>query len=379
MTNRVIGPGIALPAPQVLYPANLMASGVPYTQPSNTVSLAAGQSIQIPAGDWIIDLGKYSILEIQDPVPTGGVVTQTSGYWRPLRTQRGTFPMRSDGINYRVSNLTGCAVSAVVTKGGSNWVQASTVVAPSTGNSTWQAIVGGRIQGLSLTALGAGYGVAPIVYIAPPPAPGLAATAVATLSGTTGTIASITMINQGAGYTSAPAVTILPNPFDPSTSTITAATAQVLLTGSGAVSAIICTNAGAPVASTMTLAVSGAGQSCLVTPSFLTTISAITFSAAGSGSYSAATIRTYGGVPAAVPKWTNPDYENTNFLPRQAQILATLSGGFLNSGAFTVIDGGMFLGTASPIIDVYGGVVVNAPAVTLTQGSASDTVIIQPA
>lgn len=368
MANRVIGPGISLPPPQLLYPASL--TNVPFTQGSNVLSLAPGQSVQIPAGDWIIDLGKYSILEFQDPVQSGSI-SQTSGVWRPIRSQRGTFKIFSDGVNYRISNLLGCVVGGVVTKGGTGYVQASTVVTPSVGNSTWQAIVGGRVTLPTCSIVGAGYGVAPIVYIPAPPAPGIAASAIATI--TAGAISGITMINEGAGYTAAPAITILPNPFDPNIGSITAAVAAAALTGAGIVNGVLLTNSGAPVASTMTLTITGGDNSATITPVFLTTLTALTAVAVGSGSITGAALTTIGGLSTAVPVFTS----SNDFIPRQAQVQLSINAGQMT--ASTIIDGGMFLGTVSPIIQTYGGVSLIAPTVTLTQGSANDTITIQPA
>lgn len=368
MTNRVIGPGIALPPPQLLYPASLTA--IPYTQGSNRVSLAPGQSIQIPAGDWIIDLGKYSILEYQDPVRSGSI-SQTSGVWLPIRSQRGTFKIFSDGVNYRISNLLGCVVGGIVTKGGTGYVQASTTVTPSVGNSTWQAIVGGRVALPTCSIVGAGYGVAPIVYIPAPPAGGIPASAIAAI--TAGVISGFTMINEGAGYTSAPAITILPNPFDPNIGSITAAVAACALTGSGVVNGVALTNPGAPVASTMTLTITGGDGSAAITPIFLTTLASLSITALGSGSITGGALTTINGQSPA----TNVFTQSNDFIPRQAQVQLSISGG--TAVAYTIIDGGMFLGTASPIIMTYGGVQYVGPTVTLTQGSANDTITIQPA
>lgn len=375
MSNRVIGPGVSLPPAQALYPANLTTAGVPYTSAANTVSLAPGQSIQIPAGDWMIDLGKYSILEYQDPTNYANI-SQTVGVWRQIRSQRGTFPLRSDGVNYRISNLTGCAVAAVVKASGTGYAQATTTVTPSTGNSEWQAIVGGHLLALSCSIVGANYGLAPLVFISPPPSPGVQATAVATVSA--GAINGFTITNQGAGYTSAPTVTILPNPFDPTlatTTAITSAVADATLGTSTAVSAILCTNSGAPVATSMTLSIGGAGSGATCDPVFLTTITALTASIIGSGSYTAATLFTTGGVPGS-NIYTNPAIQCQDFIPRQPQATLPVTSGAI--GAQTIIDGGMFLATPTVGVATSGGIVQTAPTVSATFGGANDTVIIQP-
>lgn len=376
MTNRVIGPGITLPPPQVLYPATL--ASVPYTAGNAFQTLAPGQSLQIPAGDWMIDLGKYCVLQILDPVPSGGTQSNTSGVWRVVRSQRGTFPIRSDGFNYRVANLLGTPVSAVMTNAGSGYAQATTTVTVNKGNSTWTPVVGARLSHVTMTGAGSGYGVAPEVFIPSPPPGGVQATAYATISA--GALTGVTVVNHGAGYTTAPTVTILPNPYDPNIGSVVAATASAAITMATSVNAVVCTNNGAPIAnasiSALTLTISGAGTSAAATPSVLTTVAAITASAVGSGSFTGAAISTYGGVPPT-GLGLNPAISNQDFLPRSAMISAPVTAGAI--GAQSIIDGGLYLGTASPLVTVYGGVVVtNAPTVTLTQGSTFDTVMVQP-
>ncbi len=383
MTNRVIGPGVTLPPAQALYPPNLTAGGVPYTAACNEISLAPGQSVQLPAGDFMVDLGKYSILQYQDPTNFANI-SQTVGVWRTIRSQRGTWPVRSDGVNFRIANLTGCAVSAVVNQRGSNYVQATTTVTPSTGTSTWQAIVGGLIAHLTCSVVGANYGLAPLVFLSPPPSPGVQATAVASISG--GAINGFTVTNQGAGYITAPTVTILTSPFDTvlgGTTQITAAVAVADLTGSGTIGAVMCTNSGAPVANTMTLTVAGAGTLAAVIPTFLTTLSTVSMTAFGSGTITGAMLTTIGGIPNT-NVYTNPAIENLDFIPRQAQVQLTITNGAA-SGVPTIIDGGMFLNTGtstvSPIINSYPqntSATPIAPTVQLIQGSANDTIIVQP-
>jgi hypothetical protein len=380
MTINIGGPGIPLPAAQSLYPANLSPVGTAYSSPSNEVSLAPGQSIQIPAGQWQIYLGKVCVLQYQDPT-IQPLITQTAGAWRIVSSGRtGPIQVRSDGTNFRVSNLTGCAIAAQVGKGGTTYTQAATTVTPSTGNSTWAAIVGGRVAHLTCSAVGSNYTVAPLVFLSAPPSPGIQATAVATISA--GSVNGFTVTNQGAGYTTAPTVTVIPSPFDPGlagTSLINAAIANCDLTGSGTVSAVICTNSGTPVATSMTLSVSGGDGSAIVVPVFLTTLTAITASAVGSGTITGAMLSTIGGQPLS-NIFTNPMIELNDFIPRQAQAVLGVTSGALN-GTNTIIDGGLFAASVS------GFVISNpqntsatpiAPTVALTVGSINDTVIIQP-
>ncbi len=376
MTNRVIGPGIGLPAPQLLYPASL--TSIPFTQGSNEIALAAGQSIIIPAGDFIIDLGKYSVLEVQDPVEGPTTVTQLSGVWRPVRTQRGTFPVRSDGVNFRISNLLGCAVCAVIGDGGTGYTSAPTV-SVSAGSSSWIAIVGGQLGAFSVVAAGTGYTVPPLVFIPAPPAPGVPATAYATLSGST--LGSITLTNVGAGYTSIPALTILPNPFDPGLASISNASAVASLSNTSKLTAVLCTNNGIPVsalAATLTFT-GGGGTSGSATVNFLQTISSISVTTAGSSLNVNAALTTTGGVPTA-GVYTSPITDYTDFLPRQANTQLSLnSTGGVGSVKGSVVDGGMFLAAPTALVVGSGGAPFTAAAaISLNMGSTQDIVFIQP-
>src|SRR5215469_6604407 len=204
MAQFLSGPGLSLPL-EYIYPQSLF--NAPFTQRGNTISIPAGGAWVIPAtgpSGWWIDGGSYCVLQYLDPV---------TGIWRGLSSvRRGSMRIQSDGFNYRIANLTGCAVAAIVTNGGSGYVQASTTVVASAGGSLWQPIVGGTCTVTVITA-GTGYTVPPFVVIDPPGQQGVQATAYASI-GTNGTVSAITVDNMGAGYLTAPNVQIVPNPND---------------------------------------------------------------------------------------------------------------------------------------------------------------------
>ena len=382
MTLNISGPGLGLPYPQNLYPSHLY--NAPVDSPTNYLSLSPGNSLPIPAGKWLIDLGRYAILQYLDPV---------TGVWRGFNAGRsGPQYVFSDGFTRRVANLTGCAVAAIVTGGGSAYVSGSTTVSATTGGgSTWTPIVGGQ---LSVTAVGAsvagsGYGVAPLVFIPPPPAgAGVQATAKATLS--VGTVASVTLTNVGAGYTTVPTVTILPNPTDPNFADITNATINgVALVNSGVIAAVLCEDSGAPLASAgqITLTAAGAGSGATISAVVMESVVSAAIPGEGIGWGAVATpplVTTTGGVPAAVPAYTNPSIELTQFVPRAALIAGTITAA---AGSITqvsvVYDGGLFLMTGSTaptplIIPGNGAVPTGAASVALTLGGNTDTVLMQP-
>lgn len=367
MSQPLGGPGVGLPLPQYLYPSEL--GSAPYDYASNYLGLAAGDSIPIPAGVWQVYPGKVSIVQFLDPVTTS---------WRGLYAQRGQSQrIKSDGFNFRLANLTGCPVGAVVTNAGSAYVESTTTVTPSVGNSTWQAIVGGMVSIVSVTVVGAGYGMPPLVFIPAPPAPGVQATAYATIAN--GTVSGVTMTNVGAGYDSAPTVVIYPNPYDPNLNAgITQATCTTGLLGSGSIAAIICTNPGVSVSSVPTLTIAGAGSSAAATAIRLTTMVSASVVAGQGGAYAAgATGITAGGVPTATAVNTNPEIEGFNFIPRPASFL--MAGTSSLTSVSTIYDSGLFLNTPAAAISPINSSPATVASVTINLGGITDLVALQPA
>lgn len=374
MAQPLSGPGLGLQVPQSLYPTNINPTGE-IVGNTNIVSLAPGDALPIPAGRYIINCGKYCSLQYLDPVATS---------WQILRdndSDDSTTQIWSDGFNVRIANLTGCVVGATVTNGGgAGYVAGATTITPSAGTSIWAAIVGGVVAtsgGTSITAVGANYGIAPLVFVDVPAAPGIAATAVANISG--GTVTSLTWINQGAGYTIAPNISIVPNPADPNvvsgTVSITNATAVASLTGAGSITAAILLNPGAPVASTMSLTVTGGGTTATVVPLFLQTVASASFTNVGAGYGANTYLGSAGGFNNNTGAFTNPVSDLTGFVPRPFLASLVQAGGTLTSIS-KIIDAGLFLAnpTALPLTN---GVVTTASTITFTTGSQNDTVRIQ--
>lgn len=369
MAGFLSGPGQTLPL-SPLYPANIAPGGelFPY---ANEVTLAPGQQVPLPRGRVWVELGGYAVLQFYDPVTT---------VWRAISSSR-TSPVLvdSDGFNWRVANMTGCAVGAIVTTAGSGYAQATTTITPSAGNSTWQPIIGGLISTtVSITAAGGGYTVPPLVYFPPPPLGlGVAATGRAVLS--SGTVSSITVVNQGAGYLTAPVPQILPNPLDPAflAGTITSnATATTTLTGSGTLAAVLCTNAGSSFSTVPSLTVAGAGTSGAATIVPMWTLTGTSITSGGAGYSTNSALTTVGGVPSATPAYLNPAVELTGYIPRPAQIGIAAAGGGTITTIGTIYDGGLFTGT--PTLYVAGG---GSTAATIagTLGSTNATCVIQMA
>ena len=363
--NRISGPGIALPSPQALYPASLI--GAPYVPATNLVALAPGEALTVPSGDWLYNLGKYLTLQAADPV-TGVWLSFTGG-----ATNNGY--MHSDGQNFRVANLTGCPIGAIVTAVGSGYVQASTTVTASAGGSTWQAIVGGALSlTTSVTSAGSGYTIPPIVFIPAPPTPGVQAAGYATIAA--GTVSAVSITQQGAGYLTTPSIALLPSPYDPNLGSIVNATATVTTTGAGQITAVLCTNNGAAQASAPTLTIAGVGTSATATATMLWTATTASVTSGGAGYTTATEVTSIGGRPSATPVWTNPLIEAQILTPRPAAMSVAVAGTSITSIA-TVYDGGLYAGTPTTLV-LTNAVATTAATLVLTLGSTVDFAELQP-
>ena len=393
MSGPLSGPGIGLSLPQALYPSELQ--NAPIDAPTNRVALAPGQVLPVPAGDWYLGLGSYLVAQYLDPV-TGVWAMGASAAWTGS-----LYFVKSDGFNWRIANLTGCPVSASITNyGAGGYVQGSTTISVvGGGGSLWQPIIGGQLAttgtfSLNISNIGGGYGVAPILLIPPPPpasnnANGVGGTpASGWVSISSGTINGVTLTNPGAGYPSAPVCVLVTNPTDPNISSgITQGAVAFSLTGSGSLTAVLCTNNGAPLSNpaNITLTVAGLGTQATCVANVLQTITkgSITGGGLGYGTLTAL-LTTVGGGPNAGSIVNGPDFLNLAFRPRPAQVgLTVTNAGTLGVQAGTIYDGGLFLSTPSAIIAAgqFAGATgsITGPTVVLTMGSVADIAIVQPA
>ena len=388
MVQKIAGPGVGLPLPQNLFPTEL--AGAAQDISSNRITLAGGNSFVVPAGEWLISLGMYCFLQMLDPL-TGEWFMIASGGW-----ENGPLFVVSDGYNIRVANMTGCPIGGVVTSaGGTAYVQSSTTISVvGGGGSTWVPIVGGQVSLSSITAAGAGYGVAPLVMIPPPPPAntnpngvgGIPATAFANIA--SGTVSGITFTNPGAGYPTNLTLTLQPSPFDPNLVTgITLGTIVLVTYGGGSVTGALCTNSGAPITNpaNITLTVAGAGTNATVVPIMCQTV--ITGSVTGGGTgwgTTNALLSTVAGYPPTSTFARAPESLFLRGKVRPAAIQLAVTGtGTVAVQAGIIYDGGLFYGTPTPIVmagQQSGAAGSQAgPTIALTMGSAPDIVVLQPA
>ena len=369
MGQRLGGFGGNLPAPQYLYPSELTYAAI--DQGNNRFGLAAGDCLVIPPGDWALGRGPYTFLQEYDPV--------NNAWWGFSTARVGRENIHSDGVNFRLANLTGCPVAGVVVAGGSGYVQGSTTCTASAGGSTWQPIVGGMLSVTTISVAGSGYGIAPLVLIPAPPAPGVQATAHAAITG--GSVTTVTLDNVGAGYITAPTITIVPHPFDPNLATAVPVTATALcaIVGAGSITAVICTNNGAPASPSLTIA--GVGSSASVAVVSCNTMTAGSVAAGGTGFSGGGGLTTVGGIPTAAPLYTNPAVQLVGEIPRPAAAGFFATGGSLVSIS-TIYDGGLFYNTGgAPVVLVTAGagnLQLTTASVTITMGSTTDTSYLQP-
>lgn len=387
MPTPLSGPGIGLPFPQNLYPSEL--TNAPPDASSNRIALAPGEALPLAAGDYYLSLGSYLVLQYLDPVTNTWSMGAAAAWTGSIQF------VKSDGFTVRIANLTGCPVSASITAYGSGYVQASTTVTAVGSTSTWQPIVGGQLGTvgtftIAIPTVGGGYGIAPILMIPPPPPAannangvgGVAAHGYVTIS--SGTVSGISITNPGAGYPVAPTAVLVTNPADPNINTgITQGAVAFSLTGSGSLTAVLCTNNGAPITpANITLTVGGAGTNATVVANVLQTITAASITGAGTGYGTVqALLTTVGGAPSAGTITNNPEFLNLAFRPRPADIGLAVTGlGTISTQLGTIYDGGLFLSKPNPIIGTGGlaGSVAGA-TVALTMGSTADFCQIQPA
>ncbi len=394
MTQVLSGPGLGLQLPQNLYPSEL--NNAPYDTPTNRLGLAPGDSFVLPAGEWYIDTGCYNIIQYLDPV------TNTWTMGPDAAWIGGIVFVKSDGFTCRVANLTGCPVSATITQQGGGWVQASTTITAVGNTSTWLPIVGGALAqvGGTMTAVGAGYGVPPLVFIPAPPnaannsngVGGIPAHAWMAIG--SGTVSGFTFTNQGAGYPSAPTPVIVPSPFDPNLATgITNATVAFSLTNAGALTGALCTNNGNALATAtaITLTIAGAGTNATLVPNIMTTMTAATVTGAGSGYGTLqALLTTVGGAPSVGTISGSPNSQLLAWRPRQAQVGLTVNAaanGTIAAQNGAIYDGGLFV-TSTGAAPNY--VIISQPVTAATQayvgatlsltfGGRADSFTIQPA
>lgn len=304
-------------------------------QASNVLALQAGQVRLIPAGTWRIVTDGFCCVQEFDPI---------TGIWRGIGNgpaEVSTY-VNSDGVNFRIANQTGCIVGVELTVAGSAYVTAPVVTASTA--AAFTVLLGGLVStAVSVTNGGTNYVYPPQVFIDAPAAPGVQATATATIAA--GAVTGVTIIDQGAGYTNVPNITFVNDPRD---STGGNASAVAVLTGSQTVSAVLVTDHGNPVAANQTtqpaLTFSTGSAAGLAIMDW--TIQSYTVTSAGSGYVGGVAVMALGsGFPSALPAYTNPTTQSKLVKTRDASILGALALTALTATGQNVINGGVYAGS----------------------------------
>ena len=345
----------------------------------NEISLASGQTWMIqPAGTYWVAPGKYTCLQVFDPVLNtwrtvgGGIANSSVPHY-----------IQVDANNYRLANLTGCTVGALITNKGSGYVSAPTVTI-SGQNSIWRAVVGGQVGTITVSNGGSNYTYAPAVTFSSPPVNGIQATGYATISG--GAVTTVTLTNVGGGYTSPPTLTFV-NDSREGQNGVTAgynAAAVCALTGAGTVSGIICVDPGSGGLTSVpsfTFAGGGGGSALAATVICCFTITAFTPGGTNTGwgttLYPLLTGLDSLGEVALVSGVTNPETQQNLVKTRPATIGAYAATTSLANTGSIFYDGGIYTGVPNslviPTVAMFTGSLPAATTVAYSVGGVADT------
>lgn len=367
-------------------------------QNTNAVTVPAGESYIIPAGNYFVQVGEYSEMQFLDPV---------TGIWRTQLSAGESGHFAIDGANFRLANLTGCPVAAIITTnaatGATTGIGATATnltVTASSGASTWCPIVGGAISLTCVTGVtgsipGSGYLFPPTAIISAPPPGGLQATAHVTGIPTTGALlaAQVIIDNQGAGYNlastgfAAATLTIINDPRDTvgvpgSNAGVAGVQIRLGLTGTGLLTGLYPLTQGLPLTGVPTLAFSaGAGAATAVmnftVNGFVTGMTGVVFSTGGQ-----LMMISNANVLTTTPTWTNPIHEKSATFPRPARI-SIAAGSTLTTTGAVVEDGGFGIQLV-PSLAIVGqvisltGFLTGVVFPTATVGGVTDTSWLQP-
>jgi hypothetical protein len=337
------------------------------------VALAGGQLYMIPSGQYFANTGPYTFIQWYDP---GAKI------WRNYQTptnSRGSF-ISSDGFNWRLANITGGIVGAVVTNGGAGYtngiypagtgtgVAASPTCTFAAGGGTILAtgnVIVGGVCGTAptITSGGTNYTRPPILQVSAPPLGGIPMTMYVSAM-VAGVVTGVTVTNMGAGYTGIPTVTVINSPDD--------------TTGAGCV----ITNGALTLANqvtAITMANNGAG---------MTAVPAVTFAPASTTAATAimcwtCTLATWAGpnhatngnfglinstVTAGANTSTNPAITTGMFMPRMGFTAMSTA----NPTTTTIIDGGLHQVVPNAVmVNNSDGTINASTTTTITQGPAA--------
>ncbi len=368
--NQISAFGSA-PAPRTLFVNSNPGQQQVLTQTGGPVQfpLKPTQAIHVPLGNFMIQAGAYSNLQVWD---------QQSYLWRFITGfDQVPYQVSSDGSNYQVVNTTGGVIGAVVTTKGTavgtpngfygynQNLQFVTIVggattlgltpstaavgATTTGGALLNVFIGGSVSTVTVVTGSAGFTEAPNLVCIPPSGQGsqpyIPATATCVLSGTA--IGAVTVTNQGAGYVSAPTWMVIPQESDVANN-YSSVTFTTVMTNANQVSAVTVAGVGTAqftAVPTITFAGTLPPTSAAATALMNFSITAVALNAAG-GAYGA----------------TQPTYTiagNSVLLPTATNTNPAIEGGLVPTivqpviQAFSAAGGTMTAGSTPTVL--FGG------------------------
>ena len=302
---------------------------------TDQITLPAGACWLIPSGWFEVKPGPYTCIQEYDSVTTT---------WRTVgggSLNANVERIHSDGINWRLANLTGCVVGVNLTTAGSGYTTAPTVTAAA-GSAVLKAILGGAVStAVTVSNAGTGYTYPPAVIFSAPPSPGIQATGHCTLSA--GTVASVVVDNQGAGYASPPTISFENDPREGANNTSIGinAAAVCTLTGAGTVTGVLVLDHGLPVTSVPALTFSSGSAAGTAIMCWTITAYNVSATTAGSGYTAPVTVSAY-ETPLSGATLTNPMSQSTLVKRRRATIIGAVSGVAITATGQVIEDGGIY-------------------------------------
>ena len=373
---RIGGAGIPLNLSSGLIPnysgAPPVAAGF-----TNVLTLLPSNTFVLPGGTYMVGPGPYTSLQWFDP----GL-----NQWRTVNADNGyvNLIIDSDGANFRLANLTGTPVGALITNAGTGYTNgigsAATglTVTPSAGASTWVPVVGGANNATAvITAGGTGYLFAPILIVDAPPAGGIQATMTCTISG--GAVNAVTVTNPGAGYTGIPNINVVNDPRD------TAGRGAIItggaLVASGTLTALYPSAQGNVVTAVPTFTFSPASTTA-ATAVMNFTVTGLTVTGGGTAVPAGSMLMALFGAiltGTAAANTAGPIAGIGLTQPRPAWIQPSITGGVIQATGNIIVDAGFGL-QGVPTVGLVSSTGVAPTAginITATVGGTTDTSWIQ--
>jgi hypothetical protein len=395
----------------------------PFGQGNVPVGLAGGEQWYVPPGNYYVQLGSVTVLQVFDAI---------NQIWRNIGFPGGNLQvMSADGFNYRLVNMSGVVAGVNITNagsGGTNGIGTAATgttigfgAAPANGiAASAYPIVGGKLSGLTIANGGSGFVFPPVLLLDPPPIGGIQATATCTISA--GAINAVTLQNAGAGYGAVPNVYVVPQyllpvqggapinatppasvippgliaplagslssqpPFMPGVqwpaATLAGTGAAITvngLTGSGTLTGAVVTQYGVGYTNSNvpTISFTGGGLAGGVAASPITSFSVVSVAGAG-GAGIVAGSAVLGATAGAAGTFVATDGCNGVFAPRPPRGVSTSA-----AGAVTLTDVGFGIqlvasGANQPLFSATG-TVTTQPTYTTVSGGVFDVSLLNPA